>query len=120
MCGVQEQLTTVTAALVTVGNIELEEEEARKKAEKEAKRAAAEEEARRRAEEEARKKAEEEARLKVGGRPLLWGLCWHASCTLTGVHPHMQRSLVAMLLVVLTCCKVELRPTMGRAASAHS
>jgi translation initiation factor 5 len=45
----QEQLSAATAALVTVGNIEAEEEAARKKAEKEAK-----------------KKAEEEARKQVG------------------------------------------------------
>ncbi|GFR43167.1 hypothetical protein Agub_g4216 [Astrephomene gubernaculifera] len=49
----QEQLTAATAAMVTVGNLEAEQEAARRKAEREAKRAA---------EEEARKKAEEEKR----------------------------------------------------------
>lgn len=48
----EEQLSAATAAMVTVGNIEAEEEAARKKAEKEAKR---------KADEEARIKAEEEA-----------------------------------------------------------
>ncbi|KAG2486162.1 hypothetical protein HYH03_015126 [Edaphochlamys debaryana] len=49
----QEQLTAATAALVTVGNLEAEQEAQRRKAEREAKKAA---------EEEARKKAEDEKR----------------------------------------------------------
>ncbi|PNW81558.1 hypothetical protein CHLRE_06g251600v5 [Chlamydomonas reinhardtii] len=59
----QEQLTAATAAMVTVGNLEAEQEAARRKAEREAKKAA-EEEARKKAEEE-KKAAEEEAARAV-------------------------------------------------------
>ncbi|KAG2429283.1 hypothetical protein HXX76_011051 [Chlamydomonas incerta] len=58
----QEQLTAATAALVTLGNLEAEQEAARRKAEREAKKTA-EEEARKKAEEE--KKAAEEAAARA-------------------------------------------------------
>ncbi|GLC41065.1 hypothetical protein PLESTB_000947300 [Pleodorina starrii] len=58
----QEQLTSATAAMVTVGNLEAEEAVARRKAEREAKKAA-EEEARKKAEEA--KRAAEEAAAKA-------------------------------------------------------
>nr|BBC28485.1 eukaryotic translation initiation factor 5 [Eudorina sp. NIES-3984]BBC28496.1 eukaryotic translation initiation factor 5 [Eudorina sp. 2006-703-Eu-15] len=55
----QEQLTAATAAMVTLGNLEAEQEAARRRAEREA-RKAAEEEARKKAE-DAKRAAEEEA-----------------------------------------------------------
>lgn len=62
----EEQLSAATAAMVTVGNIEAEQEEARKKAEREAKKKA---EA-----EEAERKRLEEVRLEQGeGKGLR---CW--------------------------------------------
>lgn len=65
----EEQLSAATAAMVTVGNIEAEQEEARKKAEREAKKKAE-------AEEAERKRLEEVSLLQGEGKGCAAGRLW--------------------------------------------